>query len=229
MVLEDVTQAIPGFHGRCSRLKNSSKEVIRNRGINPLEHSRIKGRPKFHSVCEFDESKRSCRRRLAGHNKRRRKSSKGHYANTRNPSQGNYRHLAVNDGRALSLLSSKNNESSISKGNLPARCSGTISELIGESRGATLAQQLILDNHWHQNQHHLMENLSIQPKNLNRDHMFLETHGWGPMNDAAGNLTLNLMHIGNSEFRLLSQPKEERQEEEGCQERWNSFAGAHIS
>eukprot|EP00249_Psilotum_nudum_P001187 c13546_g1_i1 orf=1164-2390(-) len=30
---------------------------------------------KFHSLVEFDEAKRSCRRRLAGHNERRRKSS----------------------------------------------------------------------------------------------------------------------------------------------------------
>ncbi|CAM8896604.1 unnamed protein product [Rhodiola kirilowii] len=29
---------------------------------------------RFHEVSEFDESKRSCRRRLAGHNERRRKS-----------------------------------------------------------------------------------------------------------------------------------------------------------
>ncbi|KAI3988339.1 hypothetical protein MKX01_012128 [Papaver californicum] len=30
---------------------------------------------RFHEVSEFDETKRSCRRRLAGHNERRRKSS----------------------------------------------------------------------------------------------------------------------------------------------------------
>lgn len=29
--------------------------------------------PRFHPVAEFDEGKRSCRRRLLGHNKRRRK------------------------------------------------------------------------------------------------------------------------------------------------------------
>jgi len=42
---------------------------------------------RFHDLGEFDESKRSCRRRLAGHNERRRKSnpeggsegSKGHH------------------------------------------------------------------------------------------------------------------------------------------------------
>ncbi|KAL3820449.1 hypothetical protein ACJIZ3_006354 [Penstemon smallii] len=30
---------------------------------------------RFHELSEFDEAKRSCRRRLAGHNERRRKSS----------------------------------------------------------------------------------------------------------------------------------------------------------
>lgn len=30
---------------------------------------------RFHELTEFDEAKRSCRRRLAGHNERRRKSS----------------------------------------------------------------------------------------------------------------------------------------------------------
>lgn len=30
---------------------------------------------RFHELLEFDETKRSCRRRLAGHNERRRKSS----------------------------------------------------------------------------------------------------------------------------------------------------------
>lgn len=30
---------------------------------------------RFHELYEFDETKRSCRRRLAGHNERRRKST----------------------------------------------------------------------------------------------------------------------------------------------------------
>jgi hypothetical protein len=41
---------------------------------------------RFHVVSEFDDSKRSCRRRLAGHNERRRKSS--HDSVARNSSQG---------------------------------------------------------------------------------------------------------------------------------------------
>ncbi|KDP20990.1 hypothetical protein JCGZ_21461 [Jatropha curcas] len=34
---------------------------------------------RFHGLSEFDDNKRSCRRRLAGHNERRRKSSSSEY------------------------------------------------------------------------------------------------------------------------------------------------------
>ena len=34
---------------------------------------------RFHELAEFDETKRSCRRRLAGHNERRRKISGDSY------------------------------------------------------------------------------------------------------------------------------------------------------
>ncbi|GFP80914.1 squamosa promoter-binding-like protein 7 [Phtheirospermum japonicum] len=43
---------------------------------------------RFHAVAEFDESKRSCRRRLAGHNQRRRKSSQEHHPLDTRHSQG---------------------------------------------------------------------------------------------------------------------------------------------
>lgn len=35
------------------------------------------GDSRFHLLCEFDDGKRSCRRRLAGHNQRRRKPQVG--------------------------------------------------------------------------------------------------------------------------------------------------------
>lgn len=34
---------------------------------------------RFHELSEFDDSKRSCRRRLAGHNERRRKNASDQY------------------------------------------------------------------------------------------------------------------------------------------------------
>ncbi|GAA0152542.1 hypothetical protein Leryth_010073 [Lithospermum erythrorhizon] len=45
---------------------------------------------RFHVLTEFDDTKRSCRRRLAGHNERRRKSStesRGESSSRRGPSQ----------------------------------------------------------------------------------------------------------------------------------------------
>lgn len=39
---------------------------------------------RFHALQEFDEGKRSCRRRLAGHNKRRRKANPDAAATTAN-------------------------------------------------------------------------------------------------------------------------------------------------
>ncbi|OMO76394.1 Transcription factor, SBP-box [Corchorus capsularis] len=39
---------------------------------------------RFHELAEFDETKRSCRRRLAGHNERRRKSSSDYQGDTSN-------------------------------------------------------------------------------------------------------------------------------------------------
>jgi len=58
---------------------------------------------RFHDLAEFDESKRSCRRRLAGHNERRRKSnpeacsdgSKGHH----HPKETTHCRLADERGR----------------------------------------------------------------------------------------------------------------------------------
>lgn len=61
---------------------------------------------RFHVVSEFDDSKRSCRRRLAGHNERRRKSANEFIA--RNPSQGSFLSLILGlyyvKGRVLLLL-----------------------------------------------------------------------------------------------------------------------------
>lgn len=40
---------------------------------------------RFHVLQEFDEGKRSCRRRLAGHNKRRRKVNPDNVVNGNSP------------------------------------------------------------------------------------------------------------------------------------------------
>ncbi|CAK9188418.1 unnamed protein product [Ilex paraguariensis] len=119
---------------------------------------------RFHAVSEFDDAKRSCRRRLAGHNERRRKSSHDHYRPT-NSSQDTQlmadryqSYLSTPTGRALSLLSSsKNNNSWIPSADLSSRCSAALHELIAEHRAAILARQMILDRDWHWHQQYSME------------------------------------------------------------------------
>ncbi|KAI4354770.1 hypothetical protein L6164_003609 [Bauhinia variegata] len=118
---------------------------------------------RFHVVSEFDDSKRSCRRRLAGHNKRRRKSSLDSVA--RNPSQA---------GCARSLLSSKN-DSWLSPADLSSRCSAALRELIAENRAAIMARQLISDRDWHSH-HNAVEDLKEIQHEYNyfpqQQHMF---------------------------------------------------------
>ncbi|KAK2360282.1 squamosa promoter-binding protein [Trifolium repens] len=117
---------------------------------------------RFHVVSEFDDSKRSCRRRLAGHNERRRKSS--HDSVARNSSQG---------GCALSLLSSRT-DSWLSPADLSVRCSAALSELIAENRAAIMARQYVSDR----DHHHTMEDYrEIQPEsNYFPQQMFPQTH-----------------------------------------------------
>ncbi|BAT84695.1 hypothetical protein VIGAN_04213300 [Vigna angularis var. angularis] len=119
---------------------------------------------RFHVVSEFDDSKRSCRRRLAGHNERRRKSS--HDSVARNSSQG---------GCALSLLSSRS-DSWLSPSDLSTRCSAALRELIAENRAAIMARQFVSDRDWHI-QHHAVEDMKeIQPEsNYFPQQMFPQT------------------------------------------------------
>ncbi|XP_058739492.1 squamosa promoter-binding-like protein 7 [Vicia villosa] len=120
---------------------------------------------RFHVVSEFDDSKRSCRRRLAGHNERRRKSS--HDSVSRSSSQG---------GCALSLLSSRT-DAWLSPDDLSVRCSAALSELIAENRAAIMARQFVSDRDWHL-QHHAVEDYKeIQPEsNYFPQQMFPQTH-----------------------------------------------------
>ncbi|KAA8515899.1 hypothetical protein F0562_019078 [Nyssa sinensis] len=175
---------------------------------------------RFHAVSQFDDSKRSCRRRLAGHNERRRKSS--HDSVAKNPPQG----------RALSLLSMKNN-SGISSADLSSRCSAALSELIAENRAAILARQLIIDrdSHW---RHQTMEDMNgPQTESSNsvlppQHQMFLEPHGWERFNEAGSHVTLDLMQAPSSAFGFLSVRGKSKEDEEQCSEWWSSFGGAHV-
>ncbi|EOX96362.1 Squamosa promoter-binding-like protein 10, putative [Theobroma cacao] len=191
---------------------------------------------RFHVVSEFDDSKRSCRRRLAGHNERRRKSSH-HDSASRNSAQdnklmtGRFPYLSSPTGRALSLLSSRA-DSWIFSSDLSSRSSAALRELIAENRAAILARQLILDRDWHLH-HHAMEDLGdAQPGSSSvavQQHPSLpEPHGWDRFPVTGAQVTLDLMQASSSAFEMLSVRGKTKEEEEECSELWNSLQGTHV-
>ncbi|KAL2460860.1 SBP-type domain-containing protein [Abeliophyllum distichum] len=145
---------------------------------------------RFHAVSEFDDSKRSCRRRLAGHNLRRRKNPQDHSL-SRIPYQDMaYRY--TNGERVLSLLSSKNN-SWIPTLDLPSRCSTALHDLIAENRAAILARQLNL------------QEMKIADPNQKGSIRFLNNQNIPGSQEYGVHLTLDLMQAApSSEFGLLS-------------------------
>ncbi|XP_073138111.1 uncharacterized protein [Henckelia pumila] len=171
---------------------------------------------RFHTLDEFDESKRSCRRRLAGHNERRRKSSQDHslakrsvqdmkmMAASRNP-----HHFSNSSECALSLLSSTNqspctwNTSVSASSDLPARCSAALRELIAENRASILACSSKNNNinliSFNSDQ---MENLWVQNGSN------LRTFSNSPISQqtSGGQLTLDLMRASGSGFGMFSMP-----------------------
>ncbi|XP_065859451.1 squamosa promoter-binding-like protein 7 isoform X2 [Euphorbia lathyris] len=181
---------------------------------------------RFHVVSEFDESKRSCRRRLAGHNERRRKTN--HDSFPRSSFHGN----------ALSLLSRNGESWNISSSDLSSRSSAALRELIAEQRGAILSrhlqnnsiQDLPYDHHHHQQN---------QPNNFNtflshhqNHHQFLGDHHHSNDGDRFqddGTVTLDLMQgqTAASAFGFLSSSrdhKDKEDEEDECSVLWNSWA-----
>lgn len=140
---------------------------------------------------------------------------------------GRFPYLSSPTGRALSLLSSRN-ESLMSSPDLSSRCSAALRELIAENRAALLARQLIVDKDWPFH-HHAMEDLNSNPLSSNQHHIFPEQSGWDRYNEAEGtnNVTLDLMQAPTSAFELLSMRGKSKEEEE-CSQLWSSFDGTHV-
>ncbi|KAK6162584.1 hypothetical protein DH2020_002425 [Rehmannia glutinosa] len=170
---------------------------------------------RFHAVGEFDESKRSCRRRLAGHNERRRKSSQEHHSLARKHSQGRHPHFPNSTGEcALSLLSSTNynnpwNIPTMSSADLPARCSAALRELIAENRASILAcRQMINSNHI---------------EDCNNNYKIGSVRAGPNPQEIGGNVTLDLMQGPDSAFGLLSVHDHKASKEgddQDCSELW---------
>uniref|UniRef100_A0A2N9FJB1 SBP-type domain-containing protein n=1 Tax=Fagus sylvatica TaxID=28930 RepID=A0A2N9FJB1_FAGSY len=186
---------------------------------------------RFHAVSEFDESKRSCRRRLAGHNERRRKSSHDSAANKNTTQGGRFPFFSSPTGCALSLLSSKT-DSWVSPPDLSSRSSAALRELIAEHRAAILARQLVFDRDWHTQQHAMEDLGEAQPRSHSpiphQHQMFPEPHSWDRFHESDTHVTLDLMQASSSAFGLLSVRGKNKEDEEECSNLWNSFHGAHV-
>ncbi|RZC69191.1 hypothetical protein C5167_032268 [Papaver somniferum] len=191
---------------------------------------------RFHVISEFDDSKRSCRRRLAGHNERRRKSSSSDATSSRNSSSqesrstdGRISYISPTNGRVHSLLSSKSN-SWVSPSDLSTRSSAALRELIDENRAAVLARQLLLDQNWHQqgmdhtNHNSQVEILSTVPL----QNQFPGSSNWNRFQQSDAHVTLDLMQTPSPPFGFLSGRSKTKEEEEECCEIWKSLEGTHV-
>ncbi|KAI3681441.1 hypothetical protein L6452_36236 [Arctium lappa] len=184
---------------------------------------------RFHGVTEFDEAKRSCRRRLEGHNQRRRKGTL--------PSSlpKNFQHSHENNlmadrrlqplptfpphskpGCALSLLSSPKIEPWISSGDLSSRCSAALCELIAANRATTVVGHL-----WNQNNAHQ----SVADDMI---HTLPNTQMWDRFNDKDTSMTLDLMQAPALDFGLLSMKEKDKDPEEWNDYCWSAFGGANV-
>ncbi|KAJ1702280.1 hypothetical protein LUZ63_002059 [Rhynchospora breviuscula] len=187
---------------------------------------------RFHVISEFDDAKRSCRRRLAGHNERRRKSN-AHESIMRNAIHPlaigraaglRFPNVSTSPGRALSLLSSKASPWGLTP-DLSSCSNAALCELIAENRAAVLTRQICSDRavwrnngvgihsyppqHWpHQHQ------ATAQPRHL--------ANGWTHLNDANDHVTLNLMQAPGTSLERV------RNDEEDCSEIWKSLEGTHV-
>ncbi|XP_075479260.1 squamosa promoter-binding-like protein 7 [Primulina tabacum] len=189
-------------HKVCAKHSKAPKVVVLG-----IEQRFCQQCSRFHTLDEFDASKRSCRRRLAGHNERRRKSSQKHSLSKRSvqdmktmAARRNPHHFPNSSECALSLLSSTNQSpctwNSISaSSDLPARCSHALLELIAENRASSLACSK--DNILKFNNQ--MENLWVQ----NRSNLRLLSSPF-PSQQTGGHLTLDLMRASSSEFGMFS-------------------------
>ncbi|CAN6235839.1 unnamed protein product [Urochloa humidicola] len=158
---------------------------------------------RFHAISEFDDQKRSCRRRLAGHNERRRKSNASE-AMARGAAHPHgmppFGHgflppfgLPASPAGALSLLSSAARGAAgapwqlVPAPDVSARSSAALDELIAENRAALLAWQFFSPAS--------SERLSAHAPPPPADHQ--QAAGWHHPRDGrycrAGHTTLDLM------------------------------------
>ncbi|KAL7158459.1 hypothetical protein ABFS83_02G144700 [Erythranthe nasuta] len=196
---------------------------------------------RFHRVAEFDETKRSCRRRLAGHNERRRKTSlldnhnNQHHHSHKLSLQGIRRHddgVSNNNNNrgecALSLLSSTNyttttpcwtnlNTATSASHHLPERCSAALRDLIAENRASISAcnKKHLISNYPNSNNNQMMEDYYNKLNGSINNRVGSNPHGNG-----AGHVTLDLMEAQNTELGFDVSTKERDEQQQECSELW---------
>ncbi|KAI3800426.1 hypothetical protein L1987_28517 [Smallanthus sonchifolius] len=155
---------------------------------------------RFHVVTEFDEAKRSCRRRLKGHNQRRRKGTHSMTERRLGPPSHSQ------PGCARSLLSSPETEAWNSSGDLSSRCSAALYELIVANRATSVSGHFLNQNTYHQAE--------------------ADTQMW----DRFGHMSTrpDLKQAPALEFGRLSMKERVKDPEEWSDYSWSSFGGANV-
>ncbi|OAY68003.1 Squamosa promoter-binding-like protein 7 [Ananas comosus] len=194
---------------------------------------------RFHVISEFDDAKRSCRRRLAGHNERRRKSNT-HDSLIRNPSSHSiegtimgprFSHASNSPARALSLLSSKAASLPwVSPSDLSSRSSAALRELIEENRAALLSRQLLSNRSDLPNQgptnHIAFPHWPQQNQVVSQFPRLAD--GWDHLQGAGAHVTLDLMQVPNPSFGAIPRRSRAKVGEEDCSDIWKSWEDAHV-
>ncbi|KAJ0736873.1 putative transcription factor SBP family [Helianthus annuus] len=186
---------------------------------------------RFHDVTEFDDTKRSCRRRLQGHNLRRRKgtisnSLPRNFPHSLENNSAMERHLGPlstlpmssssssssksKPARALSLLSSPKANPWISSSDMSSRCSAALHELIAANR-ATFNSG-----------HFLNPNTSPQPIIDDTMHTSQETD-----QSSRTTTTLDVKQAPALDFGLLAM-KEPKGQEDWTDYCWSALGGANV-
>ncbi|PKA46453.1 Squamosa promoter-binding-like protein 7 [Apostasia shenzhenica] len=195
---------------------------------------------RFHAISEFDDAKRSCRRRLAGHNERRRKSSSESMRNTSLENailiSSTFPYEASKSpGRALSLLSSKASPWT-SNSELSSRSTAALHDLIAENRASLFARQVIPDRICPQGSAPAScSALSCDPQQQQPPFQ-LPSHqlgnGWINFQDSScDHVTLDLMQNPDSAVQFhqaAGSSNRPRESEEECCEILKSLGGTHV-
>ncbi|KAJ0914210.1 putative transcription factor SBP family [Helianthus annuus] len=185
---------------------------------------------RFHDVTEFDDTKRSCRRRLQGHNLRRRKgtisnSLPRNFPHSLENNSAMERHLGPlstlpmssssssssksKPARALSLLSSPKANPWISSSDMSSRCSAALHELIAANR-ATF------------NSGHFLNPNTSQPIIDDTMHTSQETD-----QSSRTTTTLDVKQAPALDFGLLAM-KEPKGQEDWTDYCWSALGGANV-